>query len=200
MSAAEHDTELLETMLDGELPADEQAALEVRLRADAALAARFAELKSQRSLRLSAFDSGAFDQASIDRLIAGVRAVQASEAIARSRWPIARRASVAAACLLVGLAFGSMVKVNGTGGVANQAGFFMPMPETATVGVSNPVDAPIESYGPPVVVVRNNEGRIIARFRFSSHEEAKRFAEQLRNWASGQKQPADDVKVLCEPF
>ena len=92
MSAAEHDTELLETMLDGELPADEQAALDVRLRADAVLSARLAELKSQRSARMSAFDSGAFDEASIDRLIAGVRTAQASEAIARSRWPIARRA------------------------------------------------------------------------------------------------------------
>lgn len=182
MSMSERDTELLETYLDRETTSQESAEVEQRLATEPALASRLDELKSHRAMRLKAFNGGRVEDEMVEHLLAESRAVRASEAIRLSGWSRFRYASTAAACLLVGLAVGSSVRVERPAGSMNTAGLMLPAggpPATTTVA-----NAPrLPTQGIWVVNILNNDGQVMARFGFATEAEARQFAQQAKAWS-----------------
>src|SRR4051812_1334391 len=114
MTTSETDLELLEMYLDGALERDEAETLQHRLRAEPQLSAALEDLRSQRALRQTLWQSNEPDQATADRLTWRIRGAIAAEqkqpAIAPKRtwntWQFARFGSAAAACIVLGFAIG----------------------------------------------------------------------------------------------
>jgi hypothetical protein len=182
MSISERDTELLETYLDREASSEESAEVEKRLPVESALATRLNELKSQRATRLRAFNGGRVEDEMVEHLLAESRAVRASEAIRLSGWSRFRYASTAAACLLVGVAVGSSVRLESTEGPRHTAGLMLPAggpPATTNVGTAPRV----ASGGIWVVNILNDDGQVMARFGFNTEVEARQFAAQAKAWS-----------------
>jgi anti-sigma factor RsiW len=182
MSMSERDTELLETYLDRETTSQESAEVEQRLATEPALASRLDELKSHRAMRLKAFNGGRVEDEMVEHLLAESRAVRASEAIRLSGWSRFRYASTAAACLLVGLAVGSSVRVERPAGSMNTAGLMLPAGgPPATTTVANAPRLPMQGIW--VVNILNNDGQVMARFGFATEAEARQFAQQAKAWS-----------------
>ena len=182
MSISEQDIELLETYLDRETTPEESIEVERRLAGEPALASRLDELRSHRAMRLQAFNGGRVEDELVEHLLAESRAVRASEAIRQSGWSRFRYASTAAACLLVGLAVGSSVRLERSDGSRNMAGLMLPAGgplSTTTVGHATRVSP----QGIWVVNILNNDGQVMARFGFGTELEARQFASQAQAWS-----------------
>lgn len=201
MQVTEQDLEQLELYLDRELADGEARVLDERLAADARLSDALETLRGQRSLRLSAmsiaYDS---DAGSVERLIASVRAAQASEAIQRRRmfaWaPSVRSAFTAAACVAFGLLLGVTLQSR-----HGAAGGVVASPAVQSTGSFIGTDASLQGHGAYVVSLNDASGREVMKVRFYTQEQAQRFIDRINN--RGNNAPAvhvGDAKILDEPY
>jgi anti-sigma factor RsiW len=189
MSVSDEQIELLESYIDGELPAGDEDSLRRRLEAEPALASALETLRQERDLRMVAWQSCEPSEASVKRLIARVdAAVDRHNAwayrIARYRIPFA-----AAACIIVGFMVGYVGRGpqpanlgNGGDSVAS-APNVVQSPAVAGINtVSNPLDQPVDL---PIV---NEYGQQVAVQHFNTRREAEKFIEDLNRWQKTQEQ------------
>ncbi len=208
MTVNAQDIELLELYLDHELSDADARSLDQRLASDASLQTALDRLRSHRSLRSAAmsesFDS---DAASIERLVASVRAAQESEeheevAMSRATAAIATKRKLfspvrsifaAAACVAFGLILGVAIQRQQTpdGLVATPS-----MNSTSSFLNSS---YNLQGHGAYVVSLINGEGREVVKVHFPSEEHARQFMEGFNKQNVNGKTPTiGDATVLQE--
>lgn len=168
----EQNLELLETYLDGELPAGERDALARRLEADAALSASLEALRAERFIRGQAFESLEPDERKAQQfawqLTQSLKLGRVpSSAVARSglRWQsMLRTASTVAAAIIVGFGVGWATRGPwGGSGIGPSSAF-----------PANQVSA---EYRVPLT---NSRGETIALQDFESPERAREFVQKTK--------------------
>ncbi|HSV13454.1 MAG TPA: hypothetical protein VLI90_04300, partial [Tepidisphaeraceae bacterium] len=105
------DLELLEAYLDGEVSGTEADALQQRLRAEPELSAAMDDLRSQRAIRQSLWQSLEPDQKTADQFAWRIRGAIETQRQTPARrkwdtWQFARFGSAAAACVVLGFFVG----------------------------------------------------------------------------------------------
>ena len=192
MPLSDDQIEMLETYLDGELTTGEEDALRQRMNAEPELAKALAALRSERETRLAIWKSCEPDAATVARVVSHVeQQIDRHNAwayrMSRLRVPLA-----AAACILIGfsvgwLGRGSPAPVPGTAGDAMIAKNTPPTPgNITTVGNQLPVELPIvDEYG-----------RVVARQRFATPEDAARFFEDCNTWQQREETIKDGGAIV----
>jgi anti-sigma factor RsiW len=230
MLNVETDLEQLEQYLDGAMEADALSGLQKRLGQDMELSRALAKLKAERAVRAAAWQSMEPDAGTADRLMWRVRGAvlqqkqqtrpaivtPAATGVTRfwNQWRLASIGSAAAACLVLGFAFGrigqghnSGVKpsVNPTPARVDVASDNQPMlvPDevqpAADRGAIATGAAPIGNAVPIV----DEYGRVITVQKFKTPEEARHFAEDLhKTRPAGNPAPVIGPPKLAaeEPF
>jgi anti-sigma factor RsiW len=157
--ATERDIELLDTYLDGQIDGDEHDALRRRLVSEPELAAALAQLRHERSLRLSAFASYEPDDSHAQRITAGLQRALRRGAHHWAHWRRLGYGAAAAAAIILAFLAGA-----GWMGSTNPAG---------QVGATPPVYK---------VELRDEAGRVLAEQQFQSLDKAREFSEDLNQW------------------
>lgn len=203
MSLSDDQIELLESYIDGELPAGDEDALRRRLEGEPALASALESLRQERDLRSAVWQSCEPSETSVKRLIARVdAAVDRHNAwayrISRYRIPFA-----AAACIIVGFMVGYVgrgpqpANLGSGGDAVASAPNVVQQPAVAGIAtVSNPLDQPVDL---PIV---NEYGQQVAMQHFNTRREADKFIDDLNRWQKTQEQIKQNniVPVGAEKF
>lgn len=174
---SEQDLDLLETWLDGELPAGEAEALQARLGSEPELAAALAQLRSDREARSAMFTSLAGSSAQAETILTNVKRLASTGE--RRRWAMraVRYISAAAACLLVGFAAGWFGRAR-----------------NVPVAPSAPAQAVYE------VGLSDQSGQV-AWQKFDSPEKARAFARDLALWQRQQElRNSGQVVLVADRF
>jgi hypothetical protein len=217
MSMTDEQIQELEAYLDGELSPEQDAALRIRLKTQDGLANELQSLRAERTLRSSILAQcieHPGDGEVCDRIVASLRATAASEAL-RQRWNSRLRyGSALAACLLVGLTTGLLMRseqqrspVINPGPVAVGSEPTFPLQGGSqlppTINVASNALSPVQEVqprpvtprrGPVILTVRDDAGTVVARHQFESIDEARRFAEDLKR--SKSQQPPESVLAV----
>ncbi len=161
---ADHDFELLETWLDGELGSAETMAIKLRLAADAGLRLAADELRAEREMRRGLFESFNPSKDEADRTNERIwLAIDARQQWHR-RLRVMRTVGAAAACLVIGLIAGLNLQRN-----ANRA----------------PLAAkPLPEAGPVMVALTGDAGNVIAVETFPSRQRAEAFEAEVRGMSA----------------
>ena len=177
-AVTEQDLQQLEAYVDGELTTTEEDGLRARMAADPLLAEAMKAVRADRDIRMAVWKGYEPDEASISRLVARVDAGVDRNLAWAHRLTNLRRASAAAACILLGILVGRAGNQSGTmpagplaqvgGGAANAPTF-----------VSNP------SLDFPIV---NESGQRVGTQRFHSIRERNEFLEELSRVRRTQEQ------------
>jgi anti-sigma-K factor RskA len=195
MTVNAQDIELLEMYLDHELDDAEARSLDERLSSDDALQKALDRLRNHRSLRSAAmsqsFDS---DAASIERLVASVRAARATETLAlrRKSFSPVRSVFAAAACVAFGLLLGVAIQ-------RQQA----PNGLIASPGVNSTssllgTPTSFNAHGAYVVSLMS-DGREVMKVHFPSPDHARQFMESINTQkANGRTPILGDATILKE--
>jgi anti-sigma factor RsiW len=188
----ETDIELLETYLDGEVTGADADALQHRLQAEQELSAALDDLRAQRMIRQSVWQSLEPDQKSADQLawrISGAMQTQQQTPPRRTwnTWQFARFGSAAAACIVLGFFVGWV----GRGHHANVS---------TVVSPASHIDATDSVAQVQMVPVTNEYGQVVAWQPFKDPNDAKAFVEDLHRAntaapATGAP-PDDKVKLI----
>lgn len=177
---SEKDIELLEALLDGELPSQERAALEQRFAVEAELAEEYRAARAIRTMRVDAFESLEGDDAAVARVVQQVRRHAHGAPVRAAGMGYMRRLLVgagAAACIGLGFLVGA-----GWMGSLNKS-------NEATAATSCEVQ------------IRDAEGNLVAVQKFDSEEKARQFSEHLRQWQERQERLMNgDVTVKTASF
>ena len=185
MTANERDIELCELYLDHELADAEARSLADRLEAEVPLRATIDRLRGQRARRLEAM-STAFDTdaASVERLVAGVRAAQARELTSRqSFWRRPSRGVLAAAAsVAIGLTLGSVLHVRDSGRWSTSPASTGETPTVlvtsgSTVGLGSAGVGEFAGHGQYVVRLVDAAGNERFKVRFHAADQARQFIE-----------------------
>ncbi len=170
MNVSDSDLAMLELMLDGELPEEAAETLMASMQHDHALAAAWAQLKSERALRLAMWHENQPSQQAVNIL--------ASRIIRRNRfggvwknwgWAI-RLGSAVAACVVLGFGLGWYGRGNKT-----------------PVGGTQAIVVPGSSSSEFQVQLTDAQGRPVAEQPFSSLQQAVEFANDVNQWKSAQR-------------
>ena len=176
---SDEEIQILESYLDGALPAHEAQDVCRRLADDAAYGAAFERLRGERATRQAAWRSFEPDPASA----AGFARRAAGEAVRQDRLArasrFARRATAVAACLVVAFAGGWVARGRMTSA-------------DHVAGIS---PAGITPAGTFQVALTDEHGTIIAVQRFSDPQKAREFAEDVDRWQS-RRRPAEQREFL----
>jgi anti-sigma factor RsiW len=159
---SEHDLELLESSLDGELGPDEAEAVRQRLATEPMLAQELDRLRADRELRLEAMMSFEPDESALSRVVAGTRRHMRKSEL---RWSYLRRFGygvAAAACIA-----GAFLAGAGLMGGFNR---------------NNRVEA--ELYR---VELRDESGQVIGVQKFKTLDKAREFSDDIRQWQQRQE-------------
>lgn len=190
MSLTDDQLEMLESYVDGELPAGDEDALRQRLEQDSALASALEQLRGERELRAAVWQSYEPDAATVARLVAKVDAAVDRHTVWAYRLARYRVPFAAAACVLIGFMVGWLGRGSGTnsfmpagGGMdgGNQTVVSIPAPVNpglANATAGNGVELPIY----------NENNQQVGVQRFKSVEDAARFIEDLTRWQKMQEQ------------
>lgn len=206
MVVTDEDLELLESYVDGELPAPQEDALRRRLEAEPQLAATLETLRGERDVRAAVFAGYEPSEAAVRRVVGNIeRKVDQHRAWAY-RLSKYRVPTAAAACILIGFMVGwigrggsggpAPLNTSPAGGGTNStlatarpnpnvvlpAPVPSPVPGFTTVGAGAPAGGPVEL---PIV---NEFGQQVGVQRFNSAREAAEFLEDLRRWQQRQEQ------------
>jgi anti-sigma factor RsiW len=186
----ETDLELLETYLDGEVTGADAGALQHRLQAEPELSMALDDLRAQRALRQSVWQTLEPDQKTADQLTWRIRGAMQTQQQAPARrtwntWQFARFGSAAAACIVLGFFVGWV----GRGHHANVS--------TVVAPQSNPDQSVAQVQ---MVPVTNEYGQVVAWQPFKDPNDAKAFVEDLHRAntaapATGAP-PDDKVKLI----
>ena len=157
------DIELLEAMLDNELPAEQHESLRQRLAREPKLAAELEQLRAERKLREEMFLSleGGEEQV-VARILAAATPARSGDSTGMSgrAGPTGLRlryAMAAAACVVIGFLIGWM-------------------------GASGSKSSAIASPPPYQVELRDESGQVMAVQKFSTLEKAREFSNDLQQW------------------
>jgi len=184
-SQADQEMELLSAYIDGELSAEESAALQLRVSADPSLASAIEQLRADRVVRSALWQNFEPDEAAVGRLIDRVDRAIDRQTVWTHRLANLRIIGSAAACIIVGLFIGR-VAFGPRGGPIDStvAGSSMP------IGGVQPVVAPVGSQAPAPAQVRivDSNNNPVALQPFNSTEDLQRFIEDLRAWQQAQEQ------------
>jgi len=173
MTTSDTDLELLETFLDGEVTGADAEALQHRLRAEPELSVALDDLRSQRGLRQSVWQSLEPDQKTADQLAWRIRGAMTTQQASRTSgrtWntmQFARFGSAAAACIVLGFFVGWV----GRGHRANVS--------TVTSG-DGPLPSVADNTARTVMLpVTNEYGQVVSFQPFKDTTDAKAFVEDL---------------------
>lgn len=148
------DVELLEAMLDNQLPVEQRESLRARLEREPALAAELEKLREERKVRAEMFSSlEGGEEAVVDRIL---RAARTSGTAGPARMRL-RYAMAAAALIAIGFLIGWMGAMGGKSNV-------------------------IASEPPYRVEILDESGQLMAVQNFQSMEKAREFSEDLQQW------------------
>jgi len=151
------DVELLEAMLDHELPAQDCEALQARLAKEPKLAAELEQLQTERNLRAEMFSSlEGGEEAVVEKILATVGPALPDIAHKPAKFRL-RYAMAAAACVVIGFLVGWM---GATGRNSNVS--------------ANPPPYQVE--------LRDESGQVMAVQKFSTLEKAREFSNDLQQW------------------
>jgi len=192
---SEDDLLLLETYLDGELADEgEVQAVVRRLGDDAAFAAAFEQISSQRQVRQEAFRVMERDEVTAsatsgtaDWLARSLNQAAVREVVWASRLRILKTVSALAACLIVGLGVGWYVR-----------GEDNPIPYRE----ENPQVAPVSYESPGFkVAITDDTGRILAEQRFDTLNQAREFSNDIVRYQTRQRQTRNgEVRLIGGGF
>lgn len=181
MSISEHDLELLETLLDGELPDEQAHALRQRMAADSELAHAMEQVRSDRTMRQQIWRSLEPQEAEVATLVSSVRRAVTRDEVWARRNRALRYVSGLAACILLGFLFGRYVPY-GPMNTDESGVLIQSSPGPMTQVVDN------TRLGPFRVLLTDSGGRVIAEQHFSSLDEAQEFTEDLRRLQAPNRQ------------
>jgi len=184
MNVCDTDLELLEGLLDQALDASEAAAMQHRLGDDPDLAAAFRDLRDQRALRQTMFQSLAPDPADSawpQRMVQGVRTAALRRQFVRRSWRFAGVA--AAACLALGFFAGHLV--------SQPHNFVVRAPAA---------DGNIKSVVAYEVALTNESGQVTAVQTFDTMEKARAFADDVDRWRLRRQQVEHSALVIADHF
>ena len=176
----EHVVEQLETMLDGELPDHEAAALRARIASEPALAEALKRLRGERDLRALVWRAVEPREAEVATLVGNVRAEVRRDEAWNKRLRALRYVSGLAACIALGfmlgrfLPYGTSEGGDGGNGIVFETGRGA-MQEVVDRGPAQPRQSGFK------VLLTDNFGRVIAEQRFETFNEAREFTDDLRN-------------------
>jgi anti-sigma factor RsiW len=174
----EHDLEQLETLLDGELPDHEAAALRARVASEPALAEALDCLRGERDMRALVWRAMEPRDAQVSTVVNNVRAEIRRDEAWNGRLRALRYVSGLAACLVLGFMMGRFLPYGAAqdqgNGIVYEPGRG-PMQE-----VMDTRPAPARQNGFKVLLT-DNFGRVIAEQRFETFNEAREFTDDLRN-------------------
>jgi anti-sigma factor RsiW len=151
------DLQLLEAMLDSELPAQQSEALAARLSKEPRLLAALEHLRSERKLREEMFSSlEGGEEPVVEKILANVGPALPDIARRPAKFRL-RYAMAAAACVVIGFLIGWM---GATGGRSNVSA----------------------SEAPYRVEILDETGQVMAVQKFQSLEKAREFSNDLQQW------------------
>jgi hypothetical protein len=180
MPVTDDQLELLETYLDGELPADQEETLRKRLQVELELAAAMESLKGERETRAMVWQTCEPSDAAVHKLVMKIEAAVDRQAVWAYRFAKWRIPSAAAACILLGFLFGWVGRGTSptAGNEPGQATMIadtsttpvnrvippnpilpLPVPNTGMVNVSNPLTPAPGGIVPGTLVVPGTVAR-----------------------------------------
>jgi anti-sigma factor RsiW len=206
MDATDQDIELCELYLDHELSEAERLSFEARVNATPSLRVLVDRLRGQRHVRLEVmsmtFDT---DAASVERLVASVRAAQATEAMARrSFWRRpSRTVFAAAASIAFGLMLGVVLQGRETGRwttstVATDAG--APIVDGGNVVSFGAAGSAFTGYGQFAVSIVDRNGRECVKVRFHSADQAKQFLDSINGRTGNRPMQIGGARMIDETY
>lgn len=230
MSLSDHDLELLDRYLDGDLSDAEAVGLEARLGADAALSAELSRLRDHRAARCDAFASmeatdleaqqlqwyirGAIHQAAGRGAGAPVGGDARVATVERWRAALGGLSKVAAVLLVgfvVGYGYRAADRSPASPGVAVQPGLTNPAVGGGRIAAGSPgadVVQPVSFPTDPVaggdgyvVSLKDQFGNVIATKQFRTLQEARDFAGDVERWQQRYRQvQKNGVRFIGDDF
>lgn len=182
MSVSEQDLELLESLLDGELPAGEEDSLRQRLSGNPELAQAFDRIRAERELRQQIWQALEPRESDVATLVSGVRAAIRRDEIWTRRARSLRYVSGLAACITVGFLVGRFVPYGPMNSPDRGSGIvFEPAPGAMAEVSYDPTP------GRYKVLLTDANGRVIAEQPFNTLSEAREFTDDLKRLQSPQQ-------------
>ncbi len=176
------DLETLDAHLDGALTPPEAEALGRRLAAEPALAEALDRLRAERNVRRAVWASYEPDETAANSAAATVLAAAVREERWRRSVSIGRRATAAAAVLLLAFAAGWAARGKVSPGSRQTMRMGEPHPFFTSGGGSGNESFP--------VALTDEHGNIIAVQHFNDPAKAREFAEDVGRWQSRTPRPA----------
>ncbi len=197
MSISDADMMLLEGYLDDALVEGTIEHLRERLAAEPELATALARLRRERAMRQTVFEQLEPSDDDVQKLITNIRDGIAHQETVQKRWRYMRPSFAAAACLMLGLMGGWVIREHNGGGAT------MPMATAPTEQMNVASVTPKEESNreivfpenqrPYQVVVTNTSGEIVGVQKFHTPEEAQQFKADFERWQQQQQQQIRNV-------
>lgn len=196
MPADEHEIELLETLLDGELNDAEATPLRRRIAAEPSLAAEWERLRLGRETRRQAWRAMEPDDAAVAALVSSVRTAVRKDEIWTRRSRALKYVSGLAACLAMGFVFG---RFSPMGPDSNGNGVIFSTPRGSVQEVMDGPSHPISGTGGYKVLLTDSNGNVLGEQRFPTFDEAREFTRDLgRMQRRNQSRNSDTMLIKGE--
>ena len=190
MSVSDPDLELLEAYLDDALSPEEADALRRRLADEAQLAAAMAEVRNERAVRQSVWQTMEPSDVEIGRLVGRVNQSLRQREHWMKRWQVLRVGTAAAACLAFGFFGGWLMRTTSPTPTAN--------PDQAVVS-SGEIGNRLQQPGYHVALT-DNVGNVIAIQTVDTHDKAREFVDDVDQMRSRQPRNTGRAVLISEEF
>jgi len=194
MAGTDTELELLETYLDGELPAQEAEALDARVAREPELGKVLEGLRHERELRAMVWERYEPNAQTVERFLGRVQKKVDNHWWWAGQLANLRLIGAAAACIVLGWVGRGMLQ-----SPATAPGQLTTLSNPGIVQVST--GAP--KSGPVSLPIYDGDGHLLAEQRFENAEQAQQFIRELQQWQAVREQTppgANIVPVNAEKF
>lgn len=191
----EHELELLERHLDGDLSAGEAEAVRQRSTSDGAWSVALEGLRAERTARQAVWQGMEPDRITAERFAAQAIATARRQEMRRRTLRALRGPAAAAACLVMflagwvarGQAASPLTEGQNTGATGGR-------PMLVGTGSTSSTRGAAED-GSVQVAITDEQGNIVAIQRFQEIDQARQFAEDLTRWQT-RRQQAQEGRLI----